>query len=804
MTRLIRGIITAAAAALVFTAIPAVAAAPPPDTRQTFAAQTDPVDAPLRAKTRGGGSVRVNVVTKSRGDLDSAATAGTRAQSFDKLPLVTLKVDKGGLDKLAANPRVVSVTEDIPVPPMLNESVPLIGGDKAVAAGKTGAGTAIAILDTGVATKHPFLGNRVKTEACYSVNDDVYGATSLCPNGTTEQEGSGSANSEAGPCATMGGACSHGTHVAGIAAGNGAGISGAPVRGVAPGADLIAIQVFSRFDSDAYCEAEGGSPCVLSFTSSQIKGLEKVSALRTAGTNVVAANLSLGAGRFTSECVSDPRKVIIDTLLAQGVATVVAAGNLGYTDAVSAPGCVSSAVTVGATTDADQMATTTNRGPLLDYFAPGTDIVSSVPGGGYASKSGTSMAAPHVAGALAILRQAFPAESMTDLELRLTNAGKTITYTGGSTTRIDVGQALAGPAPEPAPDPKPRPTKVISEKVYAIPDAGIIEAPITVSGVPGNASSAMKVAVKLTHESRGQIRIDLIAPDGQRYPLKPLSSEGAGTLDEIYVVDASTAPANGTWKLNVKDAVSGSTGTLTSWSLMFASRGGVTEASFEKSGSYFIDKANGMLTSPITVDGFTGKAPRNLRVYVGATHERIGDLKIDLLAPDGRSYAIKPATLTEPGGTLSDTYTVDASNSPANGTWKLLVSDIADNNRGFLTAWSLGFPSIENQTSRAIPDSGSVDMPITLSGYPGSASRELKVHVEAQHARRGDLKIELLDPNNKAYVVKAASTTDTGQTIRKTYTVDASTAPASGTWKLRVSDVYAGSTGTIDSWTLTF
>ncbi|MFD5721710.1 proprotein convertase P-domain-containing protein [Streptomyces sp. NPDC127036] len=44
----------------------------------------------------------------------------------------------------------------------------------------------------------------------------------------------------------------------------------------------------------------------------------------------------------------------------------------------------------------------------------------------------------------------------------------------------------------------------------------------------------------------------------------------------------------------------------------------------------------------------------------------------------------------------------------------------------------------------------------------------------------------------------------TGQTIRKTYTVDASTSPASGTWKLRVSDVYAGSTGTIGSWTLTF
>ncbi|MFD9522294.1 proprotein convertase P-domain-containing protein [Streptomyces sp. NPDC059979] len=796
MTRNIRGIMAATAAALVFAAIPSASATPLPDTRQTPAVQTDPVDASLHAKTRGDGTVRVNVVTKSRGDLAGAATAGERVQSFDALSLVTLKVDAGGLDKLTANPHVVSVTEDIPVPPTLNESVPLIGGDKAVAAGKTGAGTAIAILDTGVATKHPFFGNRVKTEACYSVNDDSYGATSLCPNGTTEQQGPGSADSEAGPCATMGNACSHGTHVAGIAAGDGTGISGAPVRGVAPGADLIAIQVFSRFDSDDYC-GEGASPCALSFTSSQIKGLEKVSALRTAGTKVAAANLSLGAGRWISECASDPRNPIINNLLTQGVATVVAAGNNGYTDAVSAPGCVASAFTVGATTDNDQPADFTNRGPLLDYFAPGTSIGSSVPGGGYASLNGTSMATPHVSGALAILRQAFPTESMADIESRLDNTGKAITYTGGSTSRIDVGKAIGGPAPEPAPDPKPRPTKVISEKTYAIPDSpGILEAPITVSGVPGNASASMKVAVNLTHEWRGQVRIDLIAPDGQRYPIRPVGSEGSGTLNATYTVDASTAPASGTWKLNVKDTAAGSTGTLTSWSLLFAN-------SFEKTGSYLIPDP-GTLTSEITVGGVTGKAAGALRVYVGANHDRIGDLQISLVAPDGRTYGIKGSTQTEPGGTLSATYTVDASASPANGTWKLLVSDIVGPYRGFLTAWSLAFPSNENQTSLAIPDSGSVDMPIVISGFPGNASRELKVHVEARHQWPGDLKIELLDPNGKVYLVKATSTADTGQTIRKTYTVDASTSPASGTWKLRVSDVYAGSTGTIDSWTLTF
>ncbi|WP_234329221.1 MULTISPECIES: proprotein convertase P-domain-containing protein [unclassified Streptomyces] len=796
MTRPIRGIIAAAAAALVFTAIPA-GASPMPDTSPTSAsaAQHDPVDASLRAKTRGDGTVRVNVVTKNRADLPDAATVGKKMQSFDKLPLVTLRVDKGGLDKLAANPRVVSITEDTPVPPTLDQSVPLIGGDKAYAAGKTGAGTSIAILDTGVATKHPFLGNRVKTEACFSVDDATSGATSLCPDGTTEQEGAGSADSESGPCATMGDACSHGTHVAGIAAGDGTGISGAPAHGVAPGADIIAIQVFSRFDDDTVC-GDGASPCALSFTSSQIKGLEKVSELKTAGTNVAAVNLSLGAGHWTSECTSDPRKLIIDNLLTQGVATVVAAGNNGYTDAVTAPGCVSSAVTVGATTDDDELASFTNRGLLLDYFAPGTAIVSSVPGGTYASMNGTSMATPHVAGALAILRQAFPHESMADLEARLTNTGKPITYTGATTPRIDIGQALGGSAPEPAPDPKPRPTKVINEKHYSIPDVGTIEAPITVDGVPGTASRSMKVAVTGTHNSRGQVRIDLVAPDGQTYPLKPLSTDGSGALDASYFVDASTAAASGTWKLVVQDTAAGATGTLTSWSLLFAN-------SFEKTGSYLIPDP-GTLTSQITVDGFTGKAPGAMRVHIGATHEWLGDLKIDLVGPDGHTYPIRAASPTEAGGTLDTTYTVDASASPADGTWKLLVQDIDGGSRGFLTAWSLAFPSNENQTSHAIPDSGSVDSPISISGFSGNASKELKIHVEARHERRGDLKIQLLDPNGKAYLVKADSAEDTGQTIRKNYTVDAGTSPASGTWKLHVEDVSAGSTGTIDSWTLTF
>ncbi|HZM77405.1 MAG TPA: proprotein convertase P-domain-containing protein [Candidatus Limnocylindrales bacterium] len=784
---------TATVAAMVLAAIPADITTLLGNNLASVA-ENDTIEPSLLRKTQNGGTVRVNVVAKDRADLPTATAAGTKVQSFDRLPMVTLKVDKNGLTKLAGQPGLVSVTEDLPAPATLNESVPLIGGDKAFAAGKTGAGTAIAVLDTGVATRHPFLGNRVRTEACYSVNDDTYGATSLCPNGTTEQEGTGSADADAGPCATMGDTCSHGTHVAGIAAGNGAGISGAPTRGVAPGADIVAIQVFSKFDSEDYCGA-GASPCILSFTSSQIKGLEKVSALKTAGTNVIAANLSLGAGRWTVACDTDPRQAIIDILLAAGVATVVAAGNNGYTDAVTAPGCVSSAITVGATTDDDQLSTFTNSGPLLDFFAPGTGIVSSVPGGGYGSKGGTSMAAPHVSGSLAILRQAFPSETIAALRTRLSFTGKTITYTGGSTPRIDIGQALIG-TPAESLDPKPRPTTIVDQKDYAIPDPGTLQAPITVDGVPGNASNALKVYVGLTHLWRGELRIDLVAPDGQAYPLKPLSAEGGGTISATYTVDADTAPANGTWKLLVQDMGAGANGTLTSWALTFPH-------SYEKTGSYLIADP-GTLTSEVTVDGLTGKAAGALRVYVGATHEWRGDLKIDLLAPDGRTYLVRPANASENGGTISATYQVDAGASPANGTWKLLAQDTSAGSRGFLTAWSLTFPSFENQAALAIPNPGPVDSPITVSGYTGNAPKELKVHVEITHQKRGDLKIQLLDPNGRPYLVKATSTTDTGANIKKTYTIDASTSPASGTWKLRVEDISGGASGTLTNWTLAF
>ncbi|MEU7853180.1 S8 family serine peptidase [Nonomuraea sp. NPDC049141] len=419
------------------------------------AVSDDPkIETGLAKQLSAGGTARVIVTARTRADLIAATGADPVLRRYTKLPMVALRVDRAGLARLTQQPEVVSVVEDRPAPPVLGTSVPLIGADKTRAAGLTGTGTAVAVLDTGVAVRHPFLGGRVIAEACFSPADADYGATSLCPNGSETAEGPGTADSEQGPCVTLD--CAHGTHVAGIVAG-GVGVSGSDGPGVAPAAGIVAMQIFSRFGSEDFC-GPGAAPCVLSFTSAQLAALEKVYTLRESGVPIVAANLSLGSGRYTSACDADPRKAVIDRLWASGVATVVAAGNDGYGDAVSAPACVSTAITVGSTTDTDELSTFTNRGPLLDLLAPGTGIVSSVPGGRWAPLSGTSMAAPHVAGAFAVLRQALPAASIGDLEARLKSYGKAIGYSGATTPRINVYDAATGTTPSPSPTPTPTPT----------------------------------------------------------------------------------------------------------------------------------------------------------------------------------------------------------------------------------------------------------------------------------------------------------------------------------------------------------
>ncbi|HKX56434.1 MAG TPA: S8 family serine peptidase, partial [Xanthomonadales bacterium] len=124
-----------------------------------------------------------------------------------------------------------------------------------------------------------------------------------------------------------------------------------------------------------------------------------------------------------------------------------ASGNDGSKNAVRQPGCISSAISVGNTTDADSIADSSNVANFLDLLAPGSNIISAFPGGSEITNSGTSMSAPHVAGAWAVLRQAHPAASIDEIlqALRMTGTSVNDQRIGGTVTdmrRINLDLAL--------------------------------------------------------------------------------------------------------------------------------------------------------------------------------------------------------------------------------------------------------------------------------------------------------------------------------------------------------------------------
>jgi hypothetical protein len=225
------------------------------------------------------------------------------------------------------------------------------------------------------------------------------------------------------------------------------------MHGVARDAKVIAINVFTEFNTGC---GSSPAPCAKSYDSDMIKGLERVYALRNSYA-IAAANMSIGGGRNFSTCDSHVTKPVVDKLRGVGIATVIASGNDGWSDSTSAPGCISSAITVGSTTKGDVESSFSNAASWLDVLAPGSSICSSVNGSpncggsgstGYGLKSGTSMATPHVTGAWAVLKSKNGTASVTAVESALESTGLAISVgSAGNKPRIDLDNALAALSP---------------------------------------------------------------------------------------------------------------------------------------------------------------------------------------------------------------------------------------------------------------------------------------------------------------------------------------------------------------------
>ncbi|WP_327033393.1 S8 family serine peptidase [Micromonospora ureilytica] len=329
----------------------------------------------------------------------------------------------------------------------------------------------------------------------------------------------------------------HGTHVAGTVGGS--------AYGVAKAVQLVGVRVLNCSGSGTNAGVIGGVDWV---TANAIKP--------------AVANMSLGGGANSS------LDNAVRNSIASGVTYGLAAGNDNGANACNtSPARTTEAITVGSTTSSDARSSFSNVGTCLDIFAPGSSITSAWYNSNTATNtiSGTSMATPHVVGAAALVASANP--SWTPAQVRnqlVANATPNVVSNPGSGSPnllLYVGDG--GTTPPPTGCTGTNGTDV------SIPDAGsAVTSSITISGCGRNASSASTVAVNIVHTYRGDLVIDLLAPDGSSYRLKNSStSDSTDNVNATYTVNVSGEAADGIWRLQVRDTYSADTGYINTWTL---------------------------------------------------------------------------------------------------------------------------------------------------------------------------------------------------------------------------------------------
>ena len=387
---------------------------------------------------------------------------------FDYIPYVAVNASPAVLEHLEARSDVISIAEEAVASDAMIETRDQINSDWATNNGFTGSGRAVVVIGTGVDTNHAMLSSKLVSAACYSTS--VPPNANLCPSGASSSTAIGSGT----PCTQSN--CDHETHVAGIALGNQVTV-GSAFTGVARDSSLISIKTSSLEGAGVRTIRE----------ADVLSALNRAYALRTSY-SIASVNLSntfattaTGAPvAYPSECDADFSAMadIVAKLKVAKIGVVAAAGNSRATlpGRTFPPACLTDVVAVSATTKtafgAEAIPAYAMFNFSIDLLAPGgvdsgattpnSNILSAQAAGitppaapdarahatdtTYTYRSGTSMAAPHVAGAFAVLKAANTSATSEAIQRQLertTTVTLRPTINDPLVSRIDVQAALS-------------------------------------------------------------------------------------------------------------------------------------------------------------------------------------------------------------------------------------------------------------------------------------------------------------------------------------------------------------------------
>jgi subtilisin family serine protease len=535
----------------------------------------------------------------------------------------------------------------------------------------------------------------------------------------------------------------HGTHVAGTVGGTS--------FGVAKNVELVPVRVLD-------CEGRGSVGTVMA-------GIDWITADHAAGTPAVA-NMSLNGRRF------EPQEQAINRSIADGVTYVVSAGNDSADACTNTPAAVPAAITVGATAPDDARAEFSNFGSCVDLFAPGVDITSAFIGSDTATRvsSGTSMAAPHVTGAAALILAEHP------------------TWTPAQVTTELLADATPGAVTDPGAGSPDRLLYV--DATAPADDFSLTVAPAAATVTAGDTvTAAVDTSRPATLSARG------------------LPAGVTATFDDAGMTVATGArTAPGTYRILVVGT--GPSTTRAAWfTLTVTAAAGCVGASDT---DITLPESN-VVEIPVTIDGCTGTAAENSTVELHVDHTYVSDLEIQLIAPSGTSYNL----LSRTGNDVSDidyTFTHDLSAEPANGVWKLYLLDNAPSGIGTfdnvvldLDGEQLPAPECGGvaTTDVPIPASGAAESPITVTGCDREPAAGAYIEVKVRHPWERDLGVFLITPDGKQLTLQDMTPSGRPDIIR-TYLARVS-GPADGVWTLKVEDRLSNfpAGGFLDSWKLT-